>query len=78
MAHRTGRPALERALARNVEPAVYTEDMFKATRDAASREAARAVIRADLNLVGAMRAERWTEVPQRDSSSLPVMAVPRF
>jgi hypothetical protein len=36
------------------------------------------VIRADLKLVGAMRAERWTEVPQRDSSSLPVMVVPRF
>ena len=51
--------ALERALARNVKPAVYTEDMFKTTYDAANREAVRAVIRADLNLVGsAMRAER--------------------
>jgi hypothetical protein len=51
--------ALERALARNVKPAVYTEDMFKTTHDAANREAVRAVIRADLNLVGlAMRAER--------------------
>jgi hypothetical protein len=52
--------ALERALARNVKPAVYTEDMFKTTHDAANREAAvKAVIRADLNLVGlAMRAER--------------------
>ena len=51
--------ALERALARNVEPAVYTEDMFKTTHDAANREAVRAVSRADLNLVGlAMRAER--------------------
>jgi hypothetical protein len=51
--------ALERALARDVMPAVYTEDMFKTAHDAANREAVRAVIRADLNLVGlAMRAER--------------------
>jgi hypothetical protein len=51
--------ALERALARNVTPAVYTEDMFRTTHDAANREAVRAVARADLNLVGiAMRAER--------------------
>ena len=51
--------ALERALARNVTPAVYTEDMFKTTHDAANREVVKAVIRAELNLVGlAMRAER--------------------
>ena len=51
--------ALERALTRNVTPAVYTEDMFKTTHDAANREAVRAIQRADLNLVGlAMRAER--------------------
>lgn len=51
--------ALERALARSVTPALYTEDMFKTTHDAANREAVRAVGRADLNLVGlAMRAER--------------------
>jgi hypothetical protein len=51
--------ALERALARSVQPAVYTEEMFKTTHDAANREAVRAVARADLNLVGiAMRAER--------------------
>jgi hypothetical protein len=51
--------ALERALARTVKPAVYTEEMFKTTHDAANREAVRAVTRADLNLVGiAMRAER--------------------
>jgi hypothetical protein len=51
--------ALERALARNVAPAVYTEDMFNTTHDAANREAVRAVARSDLNLVGiAMRAER--------------------
>jgi hypothetical protein len=51
--------ALERALSRNVKPAVYTEEMFGTTHDAANREAVRAVIRAELNLVGlAMRAER--------------------
>src|ERR1700753_2495208 len=51
--------ALERALARNVMPALYTEDMFKTTHDAANREVVKAVARADLNLVGiAMRAER--------------------
>ena len=51
--------ALERALARSVKPAVYTEDMFRTTHDAANREAVRAVGRAELNLVGiAMRAER--------------------
>jgi hypothetical protein len=51
--------ALERTLAREVIPAVYTEDMFKTTHDAANREVVRAVARADLNLVGiAMRAER--------------------
>ncbi|MBB4368759.1 hypothetical protein GGD63_001538 [Bradyrhizobium sp. cir1] len=51
--------ALDRALSRNVKPAVYTEDMFKTTHDAANREAVRAVVRNDLNLVGlAIRAER--------------------
>src|SRR6185312_6299295 len=51
--------ALERTLAREVIPAIYTEDMFKTTHDAANREVVRAVARADLNLVGiAMRAER--------------------
>ena len=51
--------ALERALARNVMPAVYTEDMFATTHDAANRDVVKAVGRADLNLVGiAMRAER--------------------
>ena len=39
--------------------AVYTEDMFKTTHDAANREVVKAVIRGGLNLVGlAMRAER--------------------
>jgi hypothetical protein len=51
--------SLERALARNITPALYTEDMFKTTHDAANREVVKAVTRADLNLVGlAMRAER--------------------
>jgi len=51
--------ALERALARNVTPALYTEDMFTTTHDEANRAAVKAVIRADLNLVGiAMRADR--------------------
>jgi hypothetical protein len=51
--------ALERALARNVTPAVYTEDMFGTTHDEANRAAVKAVARADLNLVGiAVRAER--------------------
>jgi hypothetical protein len=51
--------ALERALARGVTPALYTEDMFKTTHDAANREVVKAVIRSELNLVGlAMRGER--------------------
>ncbi|UYO52872.1 DUF2000 family protein [Rhodopseudomonas palustris] len=51
--------ALERALARNVKPAIYTEAMFKTTHDAANREAVKAVTRADLPLVGlAVRADR--------------------
>jgi hypothetical protein len=51
--------ALERALARGVIPALYTEDMFKTTHDAANREVVKSVARTDLNLVGiAMRAER--------------------
>src|SRR4030081_1594038 len=51
--------ALGRALARDVKPAGYTEDMFKTTHDAANRKAVRAVIKDDLNLVGlALRAER--------------------
>ena len=51
--------ALDRALARNVKPAVYTDEMFRTTHDAANREVVKAVARADLNLVGlAFRAER--------------------
>lgn len=51
--------ALERAIARDVKAAVYTEDMFTTTHDAANREVVKAVARPDLNLVGlAFRAER--------------------
>jgi hypothetical protein len=51
--------ALERALARNVTPAVYTEDMFKTTHDEANRAAVKGLARAELNLVGlALRGER--------------------
>lgn len=51
--------ALDRALARNVTPAIYTAEMFKTTHDAANREAVRAVQRGDLDLVGlAVRADR--------------------
>src|SRR5260370_34538956 len=51
--------ALERALAREVKPAVYTEDMFKITHDAANRDPVKAEARAALKLVGvALRAER--------------------
>jgi hypothetical protein len=51
--------ALGRALARNVTPALYTEDMFETTHDEANRAAVKAVVRDALNLVGlAVRAER--------------------
>lgn len=51
--------ALERAITRGVKPAVYTENMFKTTHDAANRAAVKAVARGDLDLVGlAFRAER--------------------
>lgn len=50
---------LERALARGVQPALYTEEMFSTAHDAANREAVRGVEQAQLNLVGiALRAER--------------------
>lgn len=51
--------ALERATARGVTAALYTEDMFATTHDAANRAAVKTVARADLKLVGlAFRAER--------------------
>jgi hypothetical protein len=43
--------ALDRALTRNVKPAVYTEDMFKTTHDAANREVVRAVARTSISSV---------------------------
>ena len=50
---------LDRALARGVQPALYTEEMFTTSHDAANREAVRSIEREDLNLVGlAIRAER--------------------
>ena len=40
-------------------PAIYTEEMFSTTHDAADREAVQSIERNSLNLVGiAMRAER--------------------
>jgi hypothetical protein len=51
--------ALDRALTRGVQPALYTEEMFSTTHDAANREVVRSVERENLNLVGlAIRAER--------------------
>src|SRR5437773_7109318 len=50
---------LDRALARGVQPALYTEEMFSTTHDAANRDAVRSVERENLNLVGlAIRAVR--------------------
>lgn len=50
---------LDRALARGVQPAVYTEEMFSTTHDAANRDAVRSIKRQNLNLVGiAFRADR--------------------
>ena len=50
---------LERALARGVQPAIYTEEMFSTTHDKANREAVRSVQQSNLNLVGiALRGER--------------------
>ena len=51
--------ALDRAISRNVKAAVYSEEMFTTTHDAANRGVVRAVQRLDLNLVGlAFRADR--------------------
>jgi len=50
---------LDRALARSVPVAVYTEDMFATGHDAANRAVVRTVERANLNLVGiGLRADR--------------------
>src|SRR6201981_3552112 len=51
--------ALERALARNVRPALYTEDMFRTTHDEANRAPVKAVAAPGLHLAGiAVRAQR--------------------
>jgi hypothetical protein len=51
--------ALDRAMARNVKAALYTEEMFETTHDAANRAVVKTVLRNELNLVGlAFRAER--------------------
>jgi hypothetical protein len=53
--------ALDRALTRGVQPALYTEEMFSTTHDAANRDAVHSVEKENLNLVGlAIRAERKT------------------
>ncbi len=50
---------LDRALARGVQPALYTEEMFSTDHDAANRNVVRVVERENLNLVGlAIRADR--------------------
>ena len=50
---------LDRALARGVQPALYTEEMFSTSHDAANRDAVRSVEQQKLNLVGlAIRADR--------------------
>lgn len=49
----------DRALARGVTPALYTEEMFATGHDAANRAAVKAVGTADLNIVGiALREDR--------------------
>jgi hypothetical protein len=51
--------ALDRALSRGVEPAIYTQEMFATMHDAANRAAVKAVKLADFNLAGmALRADR--------------------
>lgn len=50
---------LDRALSREVTPAVFTEDLFSTGHDAANRAAVAAVARTELALTGlAFRAER--------------------
>ena len=55
------RRAYERALARGVTPAIYTQELFATGHDEANRAAVAAVAAEDLDLVGiAFRAERKT------------------
>ena len=50
--------ALDRALSRDIEPAIYTREMFVTGHDAANRAVVNAVERVKLGLVGlALRAE---------------------
>jgi hypothetical protein len=57
--HEQLRGAYDRAMARGVEIAVFTDDLFQTNHDAANRAAVRAVTREQLSLVGiAFRAER--------------------
>lgn len=44
--------ALDRSIARKVKAAVYTEEMFSTTHDAANRAAVKVVAREELRLVG--------------------------
>jgi hypothetical protein len=51
--------ALDRAIVRKVKAALYTEEMFATTHDAANRAVVKTALRSELNLVGlAFRAER--------------------
>jgi hypothetical protein len=53
------RRAYERALARGITPAIYTQELFATGHDEANRAAVAAVAAEDLDLVGiAFRAER--------------------
>jgi hypothetical protein len=55
------RRAYERAMSREVTPAIYTHDLFATSHDEANRAAVAGVGAADLDLVGiACRAERKT------------------
>jgi hypothetical protein len=55
------RAAYERAMAAQVTPAIYTEELFKTGFDVANRAAVKTVAAEALNLVGlAFRAERKT------------------
>jgi hypothetical protein len=57
--HEQLRGAYDRAMARGVEMAVFTDDLFQTNHDAANRAAVRAVTREQLSLVGiAFRADR--------------------
>src|SRR5260370_20836802 len=65
---------LDRAFARGVQPALYTEEMFSTTHDAANRDAECSVERENLNLVGiAFRAERKVSAvlfPREEKSTI--------